>query len=368
MDKIPFMDLDAQFKSLEGPIRVAIDGVLKSRAFIQGPEVDKFEQEFLRIHGGRYGVGCANGTTALTVALRALGVGPGDEVLVPNHTFFGTVEPVVEVGATPVLVDIDPEYRQFSLRDAAAKVTKKTKAMIPVHLYGIPEPMDVIMSFADDNGLKVIEDCAQAHLAKWGENAVGTYGHIATFSFYPGKNLGAFGDAGFILTEEENLYQWMSRYVNHGRVDKYVHEFFGTNARMDGLQAAVLNVKLQKIEEWTERRRELAKAYNEVLEPKGFRTLRVRDRATPVYHLYVIEVSNRDEVLIELDRQGIGYGIHYPVPLSRQPAFKLIGYKEGQFPVSEAVAERMISLPFFPELTAEQMARVIEVFLKVARP
>lgn len=365
---IPFMDLDAQFKALEQPLRQAMEQILKTKSFIQGPSVEQFNKEFLRLHGGKYGVGCSNGTSAITVALRALGVGPGDEVLVPNHTFFGTVEPVVEVGAVPVLVDIETEFHQIDLADAARKLTKKTKCMIPVHLYGLAEPMDQIMDFARGNNLKVIEDCAQAHLGKWKGQAVGTFGDIATFSFYPGKNLGAFGDAGFILTENEQLYTWIKKYINHARQDKYVHEFFGGNFRMDGMQGAVLAAKLTKLAEWTERRRELAKAYDEQFVGKGFKVLKPRPGSTPVYHLYVIEVSNRDEVMEALERKQIGFGVHYPVPLNQQPAFQSLGYKRGQFPVSEKMASRILSLPFFPEMTVEQMETVTREFLKVARP
>jgi dTDP-4-amino-4,6-dideoxygalactose transaminase len=365
---IPFMDLEAQIKSLEQPLRQAMDKVLKDRSFIQGPAVEQFSKDFIKIHGGSYGVGCANGTSAITVALRALGVGPGDEVLIPNHTFIGTVEPVIEVGAKPVLVEIDSEFHQIDLKDAARKLTKKTKCIIPVHLYGLPEPMDQIMDFARANGLKVIEDCAQAVMAKWNGKPVGTFGDIATFSFYPGKNLGAFGDAGFILTENADLFTWIKKYINHGRQDKYLHEFFGGNYRMDGIQGAILGVKLSKLVEWTERRRELAKAYDEQFAAKGFQVLKPRPGATPVYHLYVIEVSNRDEVTEAFEKQNIGFGVHYPVPLNQQPCFGPLGYKKGQFPVSEKMASRILSLAFYPEMTVEQMQTVVREFLKVARP
>jgi dTDP-4-amino-4,6-dideoxygalactose transaminase len=368
MEKIPFMDLEAQFKSVEGELRQAMEEVLRTRSFIQGPAVSRFNQEFLRLHGGRFGTGCANGTSAITVALRALGIGPGDEVLIPNHTFFGTAEPVVEVGARPVLIDIDPEYRQIDLKEAAARVTARTKAIIPVHLYGLPEPMNQIMAFAREFGLRVIEDCAQAHLAKWQDQAVGTFGDLATFSFYPGKNLGAFGDAGFILTQDEKLFDFVKHYVDHGRKEKYLHEFFGGNFRMDGLQGAVLGAKLPHMSKWTERRRELAKAYDEHLSVRGFYVLRPRTEATAVYHLYVVEVSNRGEVMESLKAAGIETGIHYPVPLNCQPAFAVFGYHRGQFPVSERMSERVLSLPFFPEMTVAQMNRVVTEFLKVARP
>lgn len=367
MEKIPFMDLGAQIKSVEPEIRQAFEDILKSKAFIQGAPMKKFNENFLKVHGGTYGTGCANGTSAITVALRALDIGPGDEVLVPNNTFFGTCEPVVEIGAVPVLLETDAEYGQIDLNFAATKVTAKTKAIIPVHLYGLPEPMDQIMAFAKKHGLKVIEDCAQSHLAKWNGQPVGTFGDLATFSFYPGKNLGAFGDAGFILTENSKLFDFVKRYIDHGRAEKYTHDFFGGNFRMDGFQAAVLDVKLTRMEEWTKRRRELAKAYDERLISKGFKVLKPRQGATPVYHLYVVEVSNREEVMRHLEKTGVGHGVHYPVTMNQQPAFASLGYKKGQFPVSERAASRILSLPFFPEMTPEQMDYALKEFFSVAR-
>lgn len=368
MEPIPFMDLEAQIQSLKPELRKCMDEILAARTFIQGPALEKFNAHFLRIHGGAFGTGCSNGTSAITVALKALNIGPGDEVLVPNHTFFGTVEPIVEVGATPVLIEIDELHHQIDLKAAALKVTAKTKAIVPVHLYGLPEPMDQIMAFAREHKLKVIEDCAQAHLAKWQGQPVGTFGEIGTFSFYPGKNLGAFGDAGFILTQSNKYFQFIKRYIDHGRKDKYLHEFFAGNFRMDGMQAAVLDVKLTRLAEWTERRCRLAKAYDEVLGAKGFRVLKPRPEATPVYHLYVIEVSNREEVMAHFQKVGIGCGVHYPVTMNCQPAFASLGYKAGQFPVSERMVSRILSLPFFPEMTSAQVQFTVSEFQKVARP
>lgn len=365
MEAIPFMDLGQQIKSLESELNAAMQDVLMQKSFIQGPAVERFNKEFLRLHGGAFGVGCANGTSAITVALRALNIGPGDEVLVPNHTFFATAEAVVEVGAIPVLVEITREHRQMNLKDAAKRVTDKTKAIIPVHLYGLPEPMDQVMALAREHKLRVIEDCAQAQLAKWNGKPVGTFGDIGTFSFYPGKNLGAFGDAGFILTEDQKLFEFIQRYINHGRQDKYRHEFFGSNYRMDGLQGAVLSTKLTKLAEWTERRRELAKAYDESL--KGYRVLKPRAESVPVYHLYVVEVANREEVMETFKKENIECGVHYPIPLNAQPAFAPLGYRAGQYPVSEEFAPRILSLPFFPEMTVEQMQRVVKVFRGVAK-
>lgn len=364
--KIPFMDLDAQFNAVADEISASVAEIFKKKSFIQGPYLEQFNQEFLKIHGGKFGVGCSNGTSAITVALRALGVGSGDEVLVPNHTFFGTVEPIVEVGAKPVLVDIEPEYRQLDLAQLEKKITPKTRAIIPVHLYGFPEPMDKIMAIARKHNLKVVEDCAQSHLAKWQGQPVGTFGDIATFSFYPGKNLGAAGDAGFILTQNEKLFEFVKKYIDHGRKEKYLHETFGGNFRMDGLQAAVLLAKTKHIAQWTERRRELARSFDERLVPEGFRVMKARPEATPVYHLYVVEVSNREAVMKHFASKNIGCGVHYPVPLNCQPAFAELGYMATQFPVSEKMAGRIMSLPFYPEMSMEQMDYVINEFLSVA--
>lgn len=368
MEKIPFMDLKAQYASVKAEVDQAMHDVIEQTAFIQGPFAEKFNKEFLLVHGGNFGVGCCNGTSAITLALRAMHLQPGDEVLVPNNTFFGTVEPIVELGAVPVLVDVVPDTYGFNLEELEAKITSKTKGIIPVHLYGNPEPMDQIMALAKKHSLFVVEDCAQAQLAKWNGKAVGTYGNFGTFSFYPGKNLGAFGDAGYIIGRDEDHFQFAKKYLDHGRTEKYLHQMFAGNYRIDGLQAAILSVKLRHLPQWTERRRELAKAFDEYLVPKGFSVIKPRPEAHAVYHLYIVEVSNREEVMEHLKKQGIGYGVHYPVTLNNQPAFSSYGYKAGQFPISEKMSTRMLSLAFFPEMSDAQAARVATEFLKVARP
>lgn len=361
------MNLKLQHELLEPEFSRRLGEVVSSCQYVQGPFAERFSQNFLKVHGGKFGVGCSNGTSAITASLRALEIGPGDEVLVPNHTFIGSVEPIVEVGARPVLVEIDPEFDQISLDDLEQKVTSKTKALIAVHLYGLPEPMDRLIMFARAHGLKVIEDCAQAHLARWKGQAVGTFGDLGTFSFYPGKNLGALGDAGFVLSQNEQLMDFICRYINHGRQDKYFHEFMGTNMRMDGLQAAMLDLKLERLSGWTRKRRELAKAYDERLQPLGFKVLKPRTDGEAVYHLYVVEVANRNEVQTTLKGRGIETLVHYPVTMNAQPALKPYGYQPGQFPVSEKRADRIMSLPFFPEMTLEQLDYVACEFLKVAK-
>ncbi len=361
------MNLKAQHESLEPRLTQTLKEVLDSCQFIQGNYADKFAGNFIKAHGGKFGVGCSNGTSAITASLRALGIGPGDEVLVPNHTFIGSVEPIVEVGATPVLVEIEKEFHQIDLEDLERKVSGKTKALIVVHLYGLAEPMDQLMRFARAHSLKVIEDCAQAHLAKWNGQAVGTFGDVGTFSFYPGKNLGALGDAGFILTQNEELYNFVRRYINHGRQDKYYHDFMGTNMRIDGLQAAVLDLKLESLPKWTKKRVENARAYDEFLKPKGFRVFKSRPESESVYHLYVVEVSNRKEVSEKLKERGIETLVHYPVTMNRQPALKDYLRENDSFEISERRAERILSLPFFPEMTMNQIERVATEFLKVAK-
>lgn len=368
MEQIPLLDLKVQFQNHRDEILTAITEVIESTAFIQGPYVEKFSRAFLDLHGGEYGTGCSNGTTAIMVALRALGVGHGDEVLVPNNTFFGTAEPVVELGAKPVLVEIDPYTYTMDLRDLTAKMTSNTKVIIPVHLYGNVEPMDTIMSIARDHGLKVIEDCAQAHLAKWNGQAVGTFGDFGTFSFYPGKNLGAYGDGGFIIAKDKRHFEFVKKFIDHGRQEKYLHDMFAGNYRMDAIQAAVLGVKLKYLEEGTQARQAIAAFYDQTLKARGFKMIEPKPEASTVYHCYIVEVSNRDEVMKHLKNQGIASGIHYPIPLSVQPAFSSLGYGAGQFLSSEKVASRIMSLPIYPEMDKAMQERVLAEFLKVAQP
>lgn len=368
MEEIPFLDLNAQYSALRGELTEAIASVIQSSQFIQGPWARKFAADFLRAHGGKFGVGCANGTSAITIALRALGVGPGDEVLLPNNTFFGTAEPVVEVGARPVLVETVRGQYGMNLADLEAKITSRTKAIVAVHLYGNPEAVDKIALMAKRRGLHLVEDCAQAHLAALNGQPIGTFGDVATFSFYPGKNLGAYGDAGFIMTSNEKLFDYMERYLDHGRSEKYLHEFFGGNFRMDAIQAAVLSVKTVHLGTWTAARQRLAASYDMEFRPRGFRVIEARPGGSCSYHLYVVEVSNRTSVMNHMKAAGIGCGIHYPVTLNAQPAMRTYGYKPGDFPESEAAAARVISLPLFPEMSPAQHARVVNEFLSIAQP
>lgn len=364
--KVPFLDLDAQYKSIKSEVLASIEEVLDSKQFIQGEYCDKFAKDFLAVHGGEYGVGCSNGTSAITIALRALGIGRGDEVITVANTFFATVEAIAEVGAKTILVDCDPETYNIDTTQIETVINNKTKAIIPVHLYGNPANMTEVMRIANKHGLKVIEDTAQAHLATHKGQAVATFGDAGTFSFYPGKNLGAYGDAGFVLTRTEELNKLVTMHLNHGRTKKYEHDFMAGNYRMDAIQAAVLSIKTKYISDWTNSRREVAKKYDNALAEKGFKTIKVNNDDQCSYHLYVVEVSNRDEVMSHLKNSGISTGIHYPVPMHLQPACKELGYKEGDFPHAERAADRIVSLPIFPEMSAEQQSYTIEKFLEIA--
>ena len=299
--------------------------------------------------------------------MEALSIGHGDEVITVSHTFFGTVEAIYHVGAVPVFVDIEPKSYNLDPELLEAAITPKTKAIIPVHLYGTPADMAPILAMAHRYNLKVIEDAAQAHLATYRGKFTGTLGDAGTFSFYPGKNLGAFGDAGFIATANNDLAQRLMRLRDHGRLSKYEHDMVGYNQRMDGLQAAILSVKLKYLPEWTAARRRSAALYDARLRGREFKTIEPSNEAESAYHLYVVEVENRDEMMGVLDEAGIGYGVHYPVPLHLQPALK-DRMAAASLPQTERVASRILSLPMCAELTEDKINRVCDVFLAHARP
>jgi dTDP-4-amino-4,6-dideoxygalactose transaminase len=367
-EPIPFVDLESQYRLLKPEIARAIDDVLESRAFIQGPFAAQFEKEFSGAVGARHGVGCANGTAAIALALEAMGIGRGDEVITVSHTFFATAEAIYHVGATPVFVDIDPRSYTLNPDSLEEAITPRTKAIIVVHLYGTPADMDAITTVAARHGLKVLEDAAQAHLATYRGKCAGTLGDAASFSFYPGKNLGAFGDAGFITTDSDETAQRLKRLRDHGRLSKYEHDVIGYNQRMDGLQAAILSVKLKYLAGWTESRRRNAARYDTRLRAKGFKTIETPDHIQSAYHLYVVEVENRKEMLKHLSEASIGCGVHYPVPLHLQPALKGKVTGSDALPHTERAAARVLSLPMCGELTEEKVDRVCDVFLAHARP
>lgn len=364
---IHFVDLDAQYQSIKPEVQAAINGILETKDFIHGKSVEKFSKHFSEVQGSKYTVGCANGTSAITVALRALGVGPGDEVITVANSFFATPEAIAEVGARVVFVDCEKETYGIDISQIESKITSRTKVIIPVHLYGNPVDMESLMKVAHKHNLKVIEDCAQSHLATWNGKGTGTFGNAGTFSFYPGKNLGAYGDAGAITVQDQKLHELVSMHVNHGRIKKYEHDFCAGNFRMDGIQGAVLDVKLKYLKDWTDKRRELACHYESFLSKVGAKTIGVKPAAKCVYHIFLVEVENRDEVMKHFKNLDIGCGVHYPIPLHLQPALKDLGYKKGDFPITERAAERILSLPMYAELTKAEVEKVCTELIKVAK-
>lgn len=368
---LPLVNLVRLHDELRGPLQDAFNSVLTENAFIGGSYVKKFEDEFAALHRDGieeqvYCVGVSNGTSSLSLLLEAYGVKAGDEVIVPAHTFAATAESVRHVGATPVFADINGETYNIDPASVSTLLTPRTRAVVPVHLYGSPADLPALANVVKNRpDIVVIEDNAQSHFSKLGGRTTGVIGHAASFSFYPGKNLGACGDAGAILTTDPEIARVVGKLRDHGRMSKYEHDLVGYNHRMDGLQAALLSVKLPHMKRWTVRRQELAKAYDDCLRAEGFKTITVLPEAEAVYHLFVVEVSNRDDVMQHLASNGIASGVHYPVPLHRQPAF--VQWANGNVPVTEAASTRVMSLPICPYLTDEEQAHVLEKFLQVAR-
>ncbi len=358
--QIPLVDLKAQYAKIGSEIDAAISEVIHATAFIGGPVVKRFEQNFARFCSAQHAVGCSSGTSALHLALLAAGIGEGDEVVTVSHTFIATAEIVRPMGARVRFVDIDPDTFCMDPAQLEAALTPKVKAIIPVHIYGHPADMGPILEIARARGIRVIEDAAQAHGAKYHGKAVGSLAGLATFSFYPGKNLGAYGDAGMVTAESAEEAERMRSLSNHGRAEKYLHNEEGYNYRLDGIQAAILDVKLRYLERWNEERRRAAKQYDERLKNvSGVTIPKVASYAEPVYHLYVIRVAGRDRVLNALREQGIDAGIHYPVPLHMQPAYKYLGIREGSLPETERAGREVLSLPIYPEITEAQIDQVV---------
>lgn len=361
--KVQFVDLKAQYQSIKDEIEVAIGEVLTSCAFINSRS---FEADFAAYVGADHCVGVGNGTDALCLAMQALDIGAGDEVITAANTFIATAEGITYTGATPVFVDCDATTYNIDPAKIEAAITSRTKAVVPVHLYGQPADMDPILDLARKHGLKVIEDAAQAHGALYGDRRIGTLGDAACFSFYPGKNLGAYGDAGAVTTGDEELATRIRKLSDHGSNVKYRHDFPGMNSRLDGIQGAVLSVKLRHLEDWTEKRIAAAARYDE-----GLRDVCVVPQTAPgsrhVFHLYVIQVENREELMEHLNGQGIGCGIHYPHPVPLTAAYADLGATPDQFPVAGHAADRIVSLPMHGDLTPEMTDFVIEEVRKVAR-
>ena len=358
---IPLVDLKAQYASIKDEIDAAIANIIDNTRFIGGPELTAFEEAFAAYQGTAHCVGCASGTAAIFLALRALGIQPGDEIITTPHTFIATVEPIEEIGAVPVFVDIDPHTYNIDPAQIEAAITERTRAIMPVHLYGQLAQMDRIMDITNRHNLLVIEDAAQAHGASYQGRKAGQWGHVALFSFYPGKNLGAYGDAGAVCTNDSELAARIAKLRNHGRMGKYVHDVIGYGERLDTLQAAILHVKLAHLDEWNEKRRAHAAYYTEHLRDiPGITVPGLLPQSEPVYHIYCLRVDgDRDAILDELQTCGIGAGVHYPIPLHLQPALAHRGYPQGSFPNAETAANSIISLPLYPELTRDQHDAVI---------
>jgi dTDP-4-amino-4,6-dideoxygalactose transaminase len=363
---VPFVDLKAQFRALRAEIVPRMTSVMEEATFVLGPDVKRFEENFASYVGTRYCVGVESGTAALVLALQALDIGAGDEVIMPANTYIASALAVSGVGAKPVFVDIDDAY----LIDAAlleAALTPRTKAIMPVHLYGQAVPMDAIVTFARRHGLRVVEDACQAHGARWRGRRVGSFGDAACFSFYPGKNLGAYGDGGAVVTNDVDVDDKLRLLRDFGQRKKYEHLIKAGNCRLDSIQAAVLDVKLAHLDAWNAARQQHAQSYDAKLPSIGISPpLRLHDEGH-VYHLYVIEVENRDHVASALRERGIATGIHYPIPIHLQPAYAELSLGRGAFPRTEQSAARILSLPMFPELTEEQIRLVVDA-LASCRP
>lgn len=370
MTKIPLVDLGAQYNAHKAEFDAALSECLSRTSFIGGPDHKALTQEFADWCGGGGAAVVGNGTDALELALvELLGEGDGtQEVITVSHTFIATAEAIINAGYKPTFVEIDPDTYLMDLDAFEAAITPKTRAVIPVHIYGQMVAMDRLAEIARRHDLKIIEDAAQAHGARWKGELHGKHSDAVCFSFYPGKNLGAWGDGGAVFSRNAEFTDRVTMRANHGRTDKYLHEFIGRNSRLDGMQAAILRVKLRHIDEWNTKRRQVAAWYDEFL--AGVNEIKrpaVLSDAEHVFHLYVVEVDNRDAVRQSLNEQGVGAGVHYPVPLHEQPALKDLGYQADAFPVTQKAGERILSLPMFPELTRDQAEQVANTLIAAVR-
>lgn len=370
--KIPLVDLKAQYERIKDEIDTAIQEVISRSAFIGGPYVKAFEEAFAELCGVKHCIGVGNGTDALFITLKSLGIGVGDEVITAANSFIATSEAITLTGAQVVFCDIDPQTYNIDVNLIEDKITTRTRAIIPVHLYGQPADMDPILALARRYGLKIVEDAAQAHGARYKGRTVGSLGDVACFSFYPGKNLGAYGDAGAIVTADDELALRVRMFANHGRVDKYDHKIEGVNSRLDGLQAAILSVKLKYLEEWIESRRRLVSLYNDLLADSDIVTPVESEDVRAVYHLYVVRLPNgtRDSVCQEMLRRGIGVGIHYPIALPNLQAYSHLSEKERACPEATAASQEILSLPLYPELKETEVQYITEALKEIyaARP
>lgn len=360
--KVPFVDLVSQHEEIADEVRAGLEDVFAEAAFVGGPAVGVFEQEYATYVGARHCVGVANGTDALELAMRAVGVSPGGEVVLPANTFIATAEAVSRIGATPVLVDVDPEHLLIDPDAVGRALTDRTQAVVPVHLYGQVAPLDRLLPLCAEAGVPVVEDAAQAQGARRDGRSAGSWGRVSATSFYPGKNLGAAGDAGAVTTDDAEIADRVRVLGAHGSPTKYVHDVIGVNSRLDTVQAVYLRAKLARLEKWNQLRREAAERYAGLLSGlPGLKVPSSRAGNIDVWHLYVVRVPDRDRILAALTEAGIGAGIHYPTPVHRTGAYRHLGHGPGSFPVSEEAAGRALSLPMHPHLTLEQQEHVAEV-------
>jgi dTDP-4-amino-4,6-dideoxygalactose transaminase len=365
--RVPLVDLVAQQREIADEIAPLLEEVLGSAAFIGGPVVAEFEQAYAQYIGVEHAVGVANGTDALELALRVAGVKPADEVILPANTFIATAEAVSRIGAAPVLVDVDPDHLLIDPSRAQQAITTRTKAIVPVHLFGQTAPMEWIAELSEAYGVSIVEDAAQSHGAKRSGRPAGGFGIAAATSFYPGKNLGAAGDAGAVLSNDADVAARVRLIRAHGSDRKYVHDVVGFNSRLDAVQAVVLHAKLRRLTKWNDLRREAAERYFELLADVPGLHLPVSDPMNAdVWHLFVVQVEERDRVLAGLIAAGIGAGVHYPTPIHLTGAYAHLGYRRGDFPVTESVADRILSLPLYPHIRSEQQEYVAEVLTRAS--
>ncbi|MFC1508547.1 DegT/DnrJ/EryC1/StrS family aminotransferase [Candidatus Omnitrophota bacterium] len=365
--KVDVFTLNRQYEEIKDEIQGPVEKVIRSGGFIMGEDVGLFENEFANYCGVKYGVGVNSGTDALFLACLVCGIGQGDEVIVMPYTYIATALAISMTGARPVFVDIEEKTYNIDVSKIEKAITKKTKAILPVHLYGHPADMDPIMEIAKKHKLKVIEDSAQAHGALYKNKKIGSLGDIGCFSFYPTKNLGAFGDGGAIITDKEDVRDQLLLLRDYGRKDRYLHVLKGFNSRLDTLQAAILRVKLKHLDRWNEKRRENAALYTKLFKEKNIDIIlpREADYAKDVYHLYPVRVKNREKVMNTLGDKGVRTLIHYPIPIHLQEAYKELGHKKGDFPVSERCCEEILSLPMYPELKSDEIKYVVETLSEV---
>jgi dTDP-4-amino-4,6-dideoxygalactose transaminase len=356
---IPFVDLKAQYASIKNEINEAIADVVESAWFVGGPKVADFEEKFAKYVGARHAVGTSSGTSALHLGIAALGIGPGDEVITASNTFIATTEAITHAGAETVLVDVEDDTLLIDPARVEAAITSKTKAIIPVHLYGQPVDMNAIRNIASRHSLKIIADAAQAHGAAINGDRSTILGDVTCYSFYPGKNLGAYGDAGMVVTDDKDIAERVAMLSDHGRHGKYTHKVEGFNHRLDAIQAVVLEVKLRHLDEWTARRRSRANRYTEAFADGPVRVVGEAEGRHHVYHLFVVRTGEREKLGKALQDRGIASGIHYPIPLHLQEAYQHLGVNRGAFPVAERSAEEIISLPMYAELSDEMVDEVI---------